>query len=343
MPGIEEHWEGVGVVNWLLAPASWLYGLGWRGYETIYKLGLKRAKEPHRPVICVGNLTVGGSGKSPVTIYVAQTLRELGYEVAISCSGYGSPASELASLAPEGELSAKRWGDEPAMIRDALPDVPLIVGRNRVRAAELCHERFPNAVLLMDDGFQHLPVKKHIVILLDDPARKNHFCMPAGPYRQPWMAGLGKGDLVLPGKFEVRPHISVQLGPPPPRPSPVEGEGDFSLNPQSPILNPQSINALCSIARPERFRKSLEGLGIQIQTFKALPDHADLSTGTIFDGLDPATPLIVTAKDWVKLRENPDAQRFDIRVAEYRVTIEPIEEFRSWLHGKLKGQVPKTV
>ncbi len=342
MPGIEEHWEEVGVVNWLLAPASWLYGLGWRGYEAIYKLGLKHAKQPHSPVICVGNLTVGGSGKSPVTIHVAQVLRELGYWVVISCSGYGSPASEMASLAPEGELSAKRWGDEPAMIRDALPDVPLIVGRNRVRAAELCHEHFPNAVLLMDDGFQHLPVKKHVVILLDDPDRKNHFCMPAGPYRQPWRAGLGKGDTVIPGKFKVEAETleiadcRLQIDP--------EHHIDQSQpNLQSAISNHQSVNALCSIARPERFRKSLEGLGIQIQVFKTLPDHADLSTGTIFDGLDPATPLIVTAKDWVKLRENPDAERFDIRVAQYRVAIEPAEEFRSWLHGKVKGQIPKAV
>ncbi|MBX3120028.1 MAG: tetraacyldisaccharide 4'-kinase [Fimbriimonadaceae bacterium] len=339
MPRIEELWEEVGFANYLLAPASWLYSAGWLTYEALYKIGLKRPKEPHWPVVCVGNLTVGGSGKSPVTIHVAQVLQELGCEVVISCSGYGSPASEMASLAPEGELSAKEWGDEPAMIRDALRKIPLIVGRNRVRAAELCHEHFPNAVLLMDDGFQHLPVKKHVVILLDDPDRKNHFCMPAGPYRQPWRIGLGKGDTVIPGEFQVEAQ-ELQIDD-----CRLMIESDLRSEIGLEIQNPKSkiANALCAIARPERFRKSLEEAGLTLQVFKALPDHADLTTGTIFHGLDPNLPLIVTAKDWVKLRENPESQRFDIRVAQYSVTIQPADDFRSWLHGKLKDQIQKTV
>ncbi|MFX8929914.1 tetraacyldisaccharide 4'-kinase, partial [Acinetobacter baumannii] len=84
-------------------------------------------------------------------------------------------------MAPDGPLDPAGWGDEPAMFRWLLPDVPLVVGRRRVLAAELVHQHFPKAVLVMDDGFQHLPVKKHIQILLDDPTPKNSRCLPAGP------------------------------------------------------------------------------------------------------------------------------------------------------------------
>src|ERR1700740_2610619 len=165
------------LIRIFLAPISFLYALGWRSYLALYQLGLKKPSEPHKPVVCVGSLQVGGSGKTPLTLYLAALLRKLGYEVAIGCSGYGCPASEAAKIAPDGPLKASEWGDEPAMIRELLPEVPLIVGRRRVLAAKLCHASFPNSVLLMDDGFQHLPLQKHLS-LLAMPPRKNQRCLP---------------------------------------------------------------------------------------------------------------------------------------------------------------------
>src|SRR4051812_39429853 len=99
-----EVWEasdaGAVAARTILTPASWLYALGWEAYLGIYRIGLKKPSEPHRPVVCIGNLVVGGSGKSPFTLFVAQALRGLGHEVVLSCSGYGSPASQAASVAP---------------------------------------------------------------------------------------------------------------------------------------------------------------------------------------------------------------------------------------------------
>src|ERR1700684_1214780 len=89
-----------------LVPFSWAYAAGWEMYLALYKSGLKRAREPHQPVVCVGNLQVGGSGKTPVTLKLAKLLRELGHEVTVSSSGYGAPRAERASLAPDGQLSA---------------------------------------------------------------------------------------------------------------------------------------------------------------------------------------------------------------------------------------------
>src|SRR5215212_3930294 len=98
-----------------LTPVSWLYAAGWQVYLATYRLGIKKAQAPHFPVLCVGNLQVGGTGKSPITLYLVNVLRELGREVVVSSSGYGSPRSESATVAPSGPLEATEWGDEPAM------------------------------------------------------------------------------------------------------------------------------------------------------------------------------------------------------------------------------------
>ena len=322
---IEEVWAGRGAGHALLrilfAPLSGLYWLGWQAYLAVYRLKLKRAKEPHCPVICIGNLTVGGSGKTPVTIHVAKLLRELGQEVVISASGYGSKAAEGANLArtavtnqPAPSLPAQEWGDEPAMIRWLLPDVPLIVGRDRVRAAEICHQHFPDAILLLDDGLQHLPLKKHLQICLDDPSATNRMVLPAGPYREP-RTSLGRMDRVI-DDLRFQPT-------------------GFLLNGTEPAEQPTSANALCAIARPERFFDTLSGQGIEIAAAKSLPDHDPLTAGTLFEGLPPGLPLIVTAKDWVKLRDRCDIGSRQILVAMQEARIEPEDEFKAWLRSKL--------
>jgi tetraacyldisaccharide 4'-kinase len=163
------------IESWVMLPLAGLYALGWMSYELMYKLGIKRPQQPHSPIVCIGNLRVGGSGKSPVVIHVAQVLQGQGREVVIGCNGYRSPRQEGASLAPAGPLDPREWGDEPAMIREALPDVPLVVGRKRVDAAALVAAHHPGAVLLMDDGFQHLPLRKDVSIVLDPERPVNSF------------------------------------------------------------------------------------------------------------------------------------------------------------------------
>lgn len=319
---IEEVWSGRGaghaLLRTVLVPSSGLYWLGWQAYLAVYTLGLKRPKEPHRPVICVGNLTVGGSGKTPATLCVAKLIQGMGRQVVISASGYGSPASESATLMPTpssgGQLRASQWGDEPAMIRWQLPDVPLIVGRDRVRAAQICHEQFPDAILVLDDGLQHLPLKKHIQICLDDPSATNRMVLPAGPYREP-RSSLRRMDRVI-DDLRFQPT-------------------GFLPNGAEPAEQPTSANALCAIARPERFFDSLRGQGINIAAAKSLPDHDPLTAGTLFDGLPADLPLIVTAKDWVKLRDRSDIGNRQILVAMQEARIEPEDEFKAWLRSKL--------
>ena len=302
----------------LLTPLSWLYAGGWQTYLFVYRIGLKKPKEPHRPVVCVGNLTTGGSGKTPTTLYVARVLQSIGHEVVLGCSGYGSPHSEEASVAPEDSLDAELWGDEPAMMRWLEPDLPLIVGRNRVRAASLCHERFSNAVLLMDDGFQHLPVKKHVTIVLDPPS-DNKRCIPAGPYREPH-GNLRRASLVLPGSCKLNLSIS----------SFTDGLGN-----EVPLSDGSEVNVVCALGSPQLFLDDLQRLGLKIKAHKLLPDHDPLQVGNLFDSFDPRLPIVVTAKDWVKIRCRNDLDGKQILVARQIAKIEPESEFKLWLAQKL--------
>lgn len=318
-----ELWNGRGIGPTLsriaLFPFSLLYGLGWEAYLAIYKLGLKRAKHPHSPILCIGNLVSGGSGKTPVTLHLIEVMRDMGLKVAVSSSGYSSPRSEAATVAPEGMLDAQEWGDEAALFRWKQPNIPLIVGRRRVLAAELCAQTFPNAILLTDDGFQHLPLKKDLTIILDPPQPRNRFCLPAGPYREPrW--NRKRADLVLPGQFSIK-ETSKGL---------LTADGTLSEKPTQVAL-------LCALGQPENVLRSLESQGVPVRDRFLMPDHDPLTGGTLIDVLPSDIPTVVTAKDWVKLRKRPDIGSREFLVLDHSVTIEPAAEFRAWLKSKLDG------
>lgn len=292
-----------------LTPPSWLYGFGWTVYRGMYDLGIKRAYVPKVPTICVGNLTVGGMGKTPVTRFVAECLDQ---PFVLGLSGYGARRSEAASVAPEGPLDPAEWGDEPAMFREWLPHAPMVVGRRRVLAAQLVEERYPDHVLLMDDGFQHLPLAKHLKILLDPEKPVNGRTLPAGPYREPrWERH--RADLILPGEFRI---VEEPLAFEPPA-------GDYAT--------------LCALGNPEGFVQAVaRTMGRSPVVDRRLPDHDPLTAGTLFEGVRPDLPLVTTEKDWVKLQQRDDLAGRDIRVASRRVRIEPEAEFRAWLNRRVE-------
>ncbi len=312
--------QSVGIAAVVLSPFALLYGLGWRLYAGLYRSGLKKAKAPHSPTIVVGNFTVGGTGKTPFTCWLVSCLQDLGREVVISASGYGSDASASATIAPEGPLKASDWGDEPAYYRWSMPKIPLIVGRDRVRAAEICAEHFPHAVLLLDDGFQHLPLKTDLSIILDPPDNLNSLCLPAGPYREPRSSGKKRAGLVLPGDFEL-----VRIGP-----IFLDAEAKLAKEPL-----PQDIQILCAIGSPWRFQDMMEANEFNVVRARFLEDHNKLDSLALFSSFDPRLPIVVTAKDWVKLRQRGDLSRFEIWIVDYRVRVEPENKFRAWLKERL--------
>lgn len=315
-----EVWYGNSIfaraVRILLLPLSLLYAGGWQLYLLIYRLGLKRAQKPHAKIVVVGNLVAGGTGKTPTVVFVANCLIDLGYKVVIGCSGYGSPRAEGATLTPAGPLTPEEWGDEPTEIRDRLPHIPMIVGRGRVKAAEVCAENHPNAILLMDDGFQHMPLAKDLSIILD-PATPNGFTFPAGPYRESRGTGSKRADLVIPSsEFQFRFSPLTFVTP--------DGK---------PTKAPTTANVITAIGRPDNFRRNLEEAGISIQEFEAYPDHdkLDIDLSQRSQGI----PWVVTQKDWVKLRTKPSSEKANVLIARRSATIEPVAEFKKWLTIKL--------
>ena len=285
-------------------------------YLLVYRLGIKRAYRPSCKVLCIGNFTAGGTGKTPTVAFVASCLKTLGVPFVIGCSGYGAPHSEGATVAPEGRLTPSEWGDEPAEFREMLPEIPLIVGRGRVAAAKLAETHFPGSVLLMDDGFQHMPLARDISIILD-PATPNRLTFPAGPYREPQSAGRRRADLVIPSST-----FSLQFSPL----RFANEQGEF-------IQPPSKARIITAIGRPDKFRIAVESSGVTIDEFVALPDHDPMIVDLGGNGKE--FPWIVTQKDWVKLRDVGNTSSSSIIVALRVATIEPADEFQKWLKMKL--------
>ncbi|MEI7575568.1 MAG: tetraacyldisaccharide 4'-kinase [Armatimonadota bacterium] len=318
---IENLWFGQGLRPFigriLLLPLTALYSLAWSFYLLMYRYRIKRSVAAHPRVLCIGNLTAGGSGKTPVTIFVVECLVQLGFKPVVSCSGYGSPKSEAASVTPNGPLDPITWGDEPAEIRDFRPTDNIIVGRDRVIAASLASKEFPGSILVLDDGFQHLPLHKHITIILDSLDPLNALPFPSGPYREPrW--NRARADLVLPSdRFRVEY-------------SPLE----FTDMAGNRVETPLRASILSAIARPDLFEASVREAGVEVASVHVLPDHDPLDASDLFSRHNEGA-LIVTMKDWVKIRTRSDIDRVSIVIAKRRATIEPREEFLQWLKERI--------
>lgn len=302
----------------VLAPLAALYWAGWRCYEGWYALGLKRPYEPQLPTIVVGNLIVGGSGKSPTVLALVDLLRSLGRKVVVSASGYGSPRAQAATLAPQGELDAGEWGDEPAMLRWLRPDLPLIVGRRRVLAAQIAADKFPGHVMVMDDGFQHKPLKKHLSVLLDPDRVANAMCLPAGPYREP-RSNRSRADFLIPDTLQI------------------SSAGTYFMDPSAQRVNlaPQPVQLVCAVARPYRLAGSLEAQGFETRRSKFLRDHDPMNAPNLMRGLSPELPVVVTAKDWMKLRRRTDLAGWRIWIAHYDVEFQDRDRFAAELDRRL--------
>lgn len=309
---LASHFDELTPLSYALWPLSLLYAAGWETYAATYRLGLKKSVKPHAKIVCIGNLKVGGSGKTPFTIYTAQLLQELGFSVVLGLSGYGSPRSKAAVQAPPGPLNPQEWGDEPSLVRDTLPDIPMIVGRRRVLAAEIANMAFPRSVFLMDDGFQHLPLAKDLNVILD-ASGGNHLCLPAGPYREP-SRNLSRADLAVPSPgFEpVRTVFCTNSDG-----TPADTKGD--------------VNLLTAIAHPRRVIDSATALGFTVRQTVLLADHDPLRADNLLADLPSNVPLLVTAKDWVKLRHRDDIGHRDVRIMDVRVHLADDSKYRALL------------
>jgi len=243
------------------------------------------------PVIVVGNITVGGTGKTPLTLAIVDELRRRGMKPGVVSRGYGGTQVEPALL-PEG-ATARQYGDEPALMRQA--GATVAVGRDRPAAARLLVEQGCD-VVVADDGLQHLRLARDVEICVIDGARRfgNGRLLPAGPLREP-LARLATVDFVVCNGGTARAdEISMSLYG-----SEAESLVDSSRRLLLEYFRGRTVHAVAGIGNPGRFFHGLHERGIDVIEHP-FPDHHDFLPGDISFGDEH--PVLMTAKDGMKCR-----------------------------------------
>jgi len=310
----------------LLAPLSYLYGLVLRLRRALYRRGVLATKRAGLPVISIGGVRVGGSGKTPFAMWMARKLTERGCRVVLLTRGYGRRKKQDTVLLTRKGLEREDpldCGDEPYLLAHNLPDVPVAVDGDRYRAANLAEKWLSPDLFLMDDGFQHLRLARgfDIVLVPGDEDLSKAACLPRGPLREP-LAALKDADVVVcissdggerghkkePGDLwcrtleaDVPVHVA-RLVP----------TGLHRLEDQSEVdpreITGSKVGAFCGIARPEAFWRTLEGMGLGVGSRRAFPDHhpySDQDQEALLRLLSDSDWLVTTEKDAVKLRRYP--------------------------------------
>ena len=284
------------LLSWLLWPLSLCY----RALAALHRLA-STPQRIGRPVIVVGNLVVGGAGKTPTTIALVQLLRQRGWTPGVVSRGYGRAGDGLVEVGAHSE--AAEVGDEPLLIHRRAR-VPVVVGRDRVAAAQwLCRTHPQIDVVVSDDGLQHHRLARDLqIVVFDERGVGNGLCLPAGPLREPLPAELPPHSLLLyntavastplPGSHATRRLAGVLPL--------AEWRQGLPAADGWHLLRGHRVRAVAGIAAPERFFAMLRAQGLELDA-QALPDHDPLTTLPWPD--DPALDVLLTEKDAVKLRE----------------------------------------
>ncbi len=299
-------WTHRGLLAWLLWPVSLLFGALATTRRYFYQLGLLKVQRVPVPIIVVGNVIAGGSGKTPVVLALVQHLQARGLSVGVISRGYGRTATDCREVLRASLIADV--GDEPALIQRAT-SAPVFVASRRFDAATALLTRYPDTqVILCDDGLQHLSLHRDLEIcVFDDRGIGNGFLLPAGPLRESWPRTV---DLVLhtgshPAFAGFTAHRTLArhaLRADGSRIALLDltGKGAPSTNAKKPLL------AVAAIAKPEEFFTMLRAQGLQLARTMALPDHANFEHWSRQEFAEYT--VICTEKDAVKLWEQqPDA------------------------------------
>ncbi|WP_439589477.1 tetraacyldisaccharide 4'-kinase [Hydrogenophaga sp.] len=296
-----------GALACLLWPLSLVYRTLIASRRALYALGLFVSVKPGVPVIVIGNVVVGGAGKTPTTMALVSHLQARGWCPGVISRGHGRQGDGLVHVEPD--TPAHHSGDEPLLIRQRT-GAPVCVARYRVEAAHALLATYPEVNLLVcDDGMQHLALGRDLTVaVFDDRGIGNGWLLPAGLLREPWplRAGApGRPDMVLQqGRTNAAANRPPVLNGIPifnaVRQLAASAVGPAGENPTLAQLREQPLIAVAGIARPEVFFNMLRERGFKLADCVALPDHADVSAYA--DVVKTARhPLICTEKDAVKL------------------------------------------
>lgn len=275
-----------------LTPLAWLYG----GLEAARRR-LTHAQHPGKPVICVGNLTAGGAGKTPTVRWLAEKIAAQGHQPAILSRGYGG--SEKGPLKVDRQTHhATHVGDEPLMLA---ADWPVYIGADRMQSLRLAVQDGAD-VLIKDDGFQNPSLAHHFNLIVVDGASGlgNQRLLPSGPMRQPLSVALERLDaLLVIGEARHRSLAFLM--------DVVEAFGKpiFHGRVQATGHGSAKVHGFCGIARPQKFQASLVAQGYEIDGFTSFADHHDFTEAEAATLLAHDKPLITTEKDMARLQGAP--------------------------------------
>lgn len=289
---------------WMLLPLSWLYGAIIRVRRIAHRKAWLASERLPVPVILVGNLTVGGTGKTPLVLRLIELLRAQGWTPAIITRGYGGRAEHWPQrVMPESDPD--RVGDEPVLLARRSGCV-VVAGPDRVAAGRLAIDLSGGDILVSDDGLQHYRLARDLEIVLIDGTRGfgNGLCLPAGPLREP-PTRLESVDLVL-HKGGMGPGHRMQL-----RPSDLLNLRDPTRRRPLSDLSGQRVRAVAGIGHPESFFRQLEAAGLVVERWP-YPDHHRYrpEDSTDWRGL----PVVMTEKDAVKCAAFAEADHWSLPV-----------------------------
>ena len=300
-----DFWYAPNPLGALLAPLGWGVALFTVLRRAAYRAGLRRTWQVGCPVVVVGNLAVGGAGKTPLVIAMAKLLSGRGLRVGIVCRGYRGSASRWPrQVRPDADPA--RVGDE-AVLLARRAGVPVAAGPNRIAASRILVRRSKCDVILSDDGLQHLRLARDVEIVVVDGVRRhgNGRCMPAGPLREP-LSRLASVDLVVVNGEAREGELGMRLA----AADAVSLAGGEAGRPLDSFRG-APVHAVCGIGHPERFFRTLEAHGLTIVRHP-FPDHHAFNGEEIrfADG----APVLMTEKDAVKCERFADARHWCVPV-----------------------------
>lgn len=290
----EDAWYKEMYISAWFMPLSMFYVDAVRLRRFLYRIGVLKKTRLPVPVIVVGNITVGGTGKTPLVIWMVEFLKQNGYKPGVISRGYAGAASANPQ-AVTAESDPTQVGDEAVLLAKRC-DCPVVVGAERVAAARQLLSSHACDVLISDDGLQHYALERDIEIVVIDGQRRfgNGYCLPVGPLREP-PERVKQVDLVV-----VNGPEELLEGE-----WPMQCQGRQLANLHSGEHKPLSefkgmaVNVVAAIGNPKRFFAQLAGAGLDCETH-AFPDHHPFSADDL--QFNDQRPLIMTEKDAVKCR-----------------------------------------
>jgi tetraacyldisaccharide 4'-kinase len=327
-----------------LLPVSWLYGGAAALHRGLYARGLLARRRLAGQVVCVGNLVVGGTAKTPLSAWLARGLHRRGRKVALASRGYGGAGREPVTVVSDGRFVRERAesaGDEPMLLAARAAGVPVLVGRDRGLVGLRALSAFGADVLVLDDGFQHHRLERDLDLVCFDGrlGLGNGHVLPRGPLRER-LAALRRADAIavvdgpLPERDAARlakrapgaRRIAVRRRPGPLRPL-AGGRGE-----PAEALAGREVGLLSGLANPDTFRASVEGLGARVVAERRFPDHHAYRRRDLEGLAERAACWVTTEKDAVKILPAWTGGA-DVRVLGLSLEVEDAEAVLDWVES----------